>query len=62
MLDYIENRNGRLEIPPGCPTNIYTLMLKCWSLDEGDRPNFAQLNKIFEEDDIPHRELYQGNH
>lgn len=63
VLDFIENRNGRLERPRNCPITIYNLMLDCWSLEPNQRPTFAQLYTFFNESeesrDIPHKELYQ---
>jgi hypothetical protein len=29
-----------LHKPQHCPTQIYSLMKKCWAFDSGDRPDF----------------------
>ncbi|XP_065916408.1 tyrosine-protein kinase Abl-like isoform X2 [Dysidea avara] len=36
--------NGyQLECPVGCPRNIYSMMKKCWTWEENDRPTFKVL-------------------
>lgn len=42
--------NGqRLQSPPGCPPSIYHLMLQCWNVSPGNRPNYQTLlNNIIE--------------
>jgi len=35
---------GRLDKPPSCPQDIYSLMKACWKEDPQDRPSFAQLS------------------
>ncbi|VDD74083.1 unnamed protein product [Mesocestoides corti] len=32
----------RMPSPPGCPAELYDLMLECWSADETARPSFLQ--------------------
>ena len=62
VLDRVENLNYRLECPRDCPSSIYELMLRCWSLEPSERPTFAQLYDSFESPeykDVPHKELYQ---
>ena len=29
--------------PDGCPKSLYDVMLKCWNIDENQRPTFAKL-------------------
>lgn len=33
----------RMEQPPNCNTEIYTLMRKCWSAQPTDRPTFTEI-------------------
>ncbi|XP_030324349.1 tyrosine-protein kinase JAK3 isoform X2 [Calypte anna] len=35
--------NQRLPAPPGCPGEVYTLMLSCWAFTPGTRPTFGEL-------------------
>ena len=42
VLPYILS-GMRLEMPPRCPPAVFVLMLKCWSIDCRDRPNFHEL-------------------
>lgn len=34
---------GRAEQPELCPDSIYSILLKCWSANQSDRPTFAKL-------------------
>lgn len=36
----------RLEKPDSCPDFLYKLMMRCWSRDPDERPNFADLVKL----------------
>ena len=49
VFKYIKKGN-RLLCPSHCPAEIYLLLLKCWSNNPSERPNFGQLadeiNKI----------------
>ncbi|XP_062283451.1 protein-tyrosine kinase 6b [Scomber scombrus] len=41
---YIEVTKGyRMPSPPKCPNFLYDIMLKCWSADPADRPDFSTL-------------------
>ena len=42
MDEYLE-LGYRLPKPKGCPDKIYSLMLKCWSLEPNGRPTFEAL-------------------
>jgi focal adhesion kinase 1 len=42
VIRLIEERNV-LEIPASCPTELYSVMLKCWEYDSMQRPTFSQL-------------------
>lgn len=37
---------GRLPQPDGCPSEIYTVMQRCWSRDRATRPAFADLSQV----------------
>ncbi|XP_056279436.1 protein-tyrosine kinase 6b isoform X1 [Pseudoliparis swirei] len=42
---YQQVTNGyRMPAPPKCPDSLYTIMLKCWSAEPDDRPDFKSLN------------------
>ncbi|KAH9281309.1 Tyrosine-protein kinase Src42A [Echinococcus granulosus] len=34
----------RMPAPPGCPVELYDLMLECWAADETARPSFASIH------------------
>lgn len=35
----------RMPAPPKCPNFLYEIMLKCWSAQPEDRPEFSQIKK-----------------
>jgi len=37
----------RLARPPGCPREMYALMLSCWASDPTERPTFRAILTIF---------------
>ncbi|CAL8080936.1 unnamed protein product [Calicophoron daubneyi] len=39
----------RMSKPPGCPPELYDLMLDCWAADENKRPSFAEIHARLEE-------------
>eukprot|EP00118_Oscarella_pearsei_P022246 m.254213 g.254213 ORF g.254213 m.254213 type:complete len:570 (+) comp40380_c1_seq20:247-1956(+) len=41
LMHLMEGR--RLDQPPACPTQVFSLMGQCWALSPEDRPNFHQL-------------------
>ncbi|GAB6023117.1 hypothetical protein CHUAL_007203 [Chamberlinius hualienensis] len=43
ILHKIDKENERLPQPDACPSDIYQLMLQCWSPKSSDRPTFAHL-------------------
>ncbi|NXW25875.1 JAK3 kinase, partial [Circaetus pectoralis] len=42
LLELLKD-NRRLPVPAGCPVEIYTLMLSCWSFTPTARPTFGEL-------------------
>lgn len=38
----------RLEMPPGCPPEIWNLMKICWAENPKDRPTFSEINEDLE--------------
>ncbi|XP_065217298.1 fibroblast growth factor receptor homolog 1-like [Planococcus citri] len=42
-------QNYRMEKPPNASTNVYNLMLNCWSFEPEDRPNFLVIVERLEE-------------
>ncbi|XP_068027042.1 tyrosine-protein kinase JAK3 [Melanerpes formicivorus] len=42
LLELLKD-NQRLPAPPGCPTEVYSLMLSCWAFSPGSRPSFGEL-------------------
>jgi len=42
LKTYLE-AGHRMDRPDYCPTDLYTLMQKCWSASPDDRPNFDQI-------------------
>ncbi|XP_008319831.1 non-receptor tyrosine-protein kinase TNK1 [Cynoglossus semilaevis] len=49
ILWRVEGDGDRLEKPPDCPQELYSVMKKCWALRAPDRPTFAQLTTIVKE-------------
>ncbi|XP_019951204.2 non-receptor tyrosine-protein kinase TNK1 [Paralichthys olivaceus] len=49
ILWRVEREGERLEKPPDCPQELYTVMRKCWALNAADRPSFAQLTTMVTE-------------
>ena len=39
----------RMPCPPGCPKNLYEIMLECWRKEEMERPTFETLHWKLEE-------------
>ncbi len=37
------DRGYRMPIMPGCPDNLYAIMLDCWKQNAEDRPTFETL-------------------
>jgi hypothetical protein len=38
------------EQPEGCPTEIYKIMKKAWSLNPDHRPSFSSVMKMFDKE------------
>ncbi|XP_053199478.1 non-receptor tyrosine-protein kinase TNK1 [Scomber japonicus] len=49
ILWRVEREGERLEKPPDCPQELYTVMRKCWACNPSDRPSFAQLTAMVAE-------------
>lgn len=45
----MEREGERLEKPPDCPQEMYSVMRKCWACNPPDRPNFTQLATLIAE-------------
>ncbi|KAH7689676.1 hypothetical protein AAVH_40324, partial [Aphelenchoides avenae] len=37
------NEGNRLQMPAGCPPEVYNLMLECWQSKPETRPGFAEI-------------------
>ncbi|KAH7693515.1 tyrosine-protein kinase transforming protein Abl, partial [Aphelenchoides avenae] len=37
------HEGNRLQMPAGCPPEVYNLMLECWQRDPETRPGFAEI-------------------
>ncbi|XP_056612967.1 non-receptor tyrosine-protein kinase TNK1 [Triplophysa dalaica] len=46
---YSIEHGDRLERPPDCPQEMYSVMRKCWACSPTDRPTFSQLKTIVSE-------------
>ncbi|XP_028330023.1 non-receptor tyrosine-protein kinase TNK1 isoform X2 [Gouania willdenowi] len=44
ILWRVEREGERLEKPPDCPQELYSVMRKCWACNPADRPSFAHLS------------------
>lgn len=49
ILWRVERDGERLEKPPDCPQEMYSVMRKCWACNPPDRPNFTQLATLIAE-------------
>ncbi|KAF8567034.1 hypothetical protein P879_06255 [Paragonimus westermani] len=50
----------RMSKPPGCPPELYDLMLECWAADEQKRPSFVDIQKRLEDYCEEQRPLYRN--
>lgn len=46
ILCRIERDGERLERPPDCPQELYSVIRKCWACSPADRPTFSQLTTM----------------
>lgn len=44
VIDEVVHKRNLLDRPENCPTNIYNLMLECWSEQPCKRPNFNEIH------------------
>ncbi|KAL0970374.1 hypothetical protein UPYG_G00241140 [Umbra pygmaea] len=49
ILWRVEREGERMERPPDCPQELYSVMRKCWACSPSDRPNFSQLTTLVAE-------------
>ncbi|OHS99947.1 TKL family protein kinase [Tritrichomonas foetus] len=56
IYDNIVNRHWRLPFNSGVPENLKRLIIRCWSQNPNDRPEFSEIVKMFEDGQI----LFQG--
>ncbi|KAK2150888.1 hypothetical protein LSH36_384g05024 [Paralvinella palmiformis] len=42
ILNLID-KNKRLDKPDGCPSEVYSIMLKCWEYKKDERPSFSEI-------------------
>ncbi|KAK2913704.1 hypothetical protein QQF64_030525 [Cirrhinus molitorella] len=49
ILYRVEREGERLERPPDCPQELYSVMRKCWACNPADRPTFSQLTTMVSE-------------
>lgn len=49
ILWRVEREGERLEKPPDCPQELYSIMRKCWSCNPAERPTFGQLTTLVAE-------------
>lgn len=49
ILWRVEREGERLEKPPDCPQEMYSVMRKCWACNPSERPNFTQLATLIAE-------------
>ncbi|CAF1176771.1 unnamed protein product [Rotaria sp. Silwood1] len=47
VFDHLRAGN-RMERPPGCPTDVYNLMQKCWRWTPDERPTFKEIHTELE--------------
>ena len=44
-----------MEIPNGCPVEVYNVMTACWNKDPQNRPDFEELAQSIEECSVLYR-------
>uniref|UniRef100_A0A4W5PKY4 Tyrosine kinase, non-receptor, 1 n=1 Tax=Hucho hucho TaxID=62062 RepID=A0A4W5PKY4_9TELE len=49
ILWRVEWEGERMERPPDCPQELYSVMRKCWACTPSDRPTFSQLTTLVAE-------------
>ena len=49
VFEYVR-AGGQLEVPDRAPATLSDLMLRCWSYDPEERPNFAHSLRTIEEE------------
>ncbi|XP_035639330.1 activated CDC42 kinase 1-like [Oncorhynchus keta] len=49
ILWRVEREGERMERPPDCPQELYSVMRKCWACTPSDRPTFSQLTTLVAE-------------
>lgn len=49
VIQKLTKENYRLSQPDNCPTEIYSIMKKCWNADPQERPTFEVLYYVFED-------------
>uniref|UniRef100_A0A672PI39 Activated CDC42 kinase 1-like n=1 Tax=Sinocyclocheilus grahami TaxID=75366 RepID=A0A672PI39_SINGR len=49
ILYRVEREGERLERPPDCPQELYSVMRKCWACSPAERPTFSQLTTMVAE-------------
>ncbi|XP_029615810.1 non-receptor tyrosine-protein kinase TNK1 isoform X1 [Salmo trutta] len=49
ILWRVEREGERMERPPDCPQELYSVMRKCWAGTPSDRPTFSQLTTLVAE-------------
>ncbi|XP_041723922.2 activated CDC42 kinase 1 [Coregonus clupeaformis] len=49
ILWRVEREGERMERPPDCPQELYSVMRKCWACTPSNRPTFSQLTTLVAE-------------
>ena len=55
------NQSILLQPPPGCPRDVYLIMVLCWHPEAEKRPSFAELSRMFKDTSIDSLQPPPGN-
>ena len=55
------NQSILLQPPPGCPRDVYLIMVLCWHPEAEKRPSFAELSRMFKDTSIDSLRPPPGN-
>lgn len=52
IYEHVVTRGWRLTIPPETPEGLKKLITRCWSRDPNERPDFTEIERLFERQEI----------
>ena len=52
IYEHVVTRGWRLTIPTDAPEGLKKLIIRCWSKDPNERPDFEEIERLFERGDV----------